>query len=84
MRFPIYLIFGTIAAFPHTSATALGAYGAGKVASGHHDIVSILELALGFVVLVLLAQRIRVRRSAALGELPGAGDTQAVPVTRAG
>jgi membrane protein DedA with SNARE-associated domain len=73
MRFPIYLIFGTIAAFLHASATALGAYGAGKVASGHHDIVSILELALGLVVLALIVQRFRPRRRAAHGEPPGAG-----------
>jgi membrane protein DedA with SNARE-associated domain len=59
MRFLIYLIFGTIAAFLHASATAVGAYGAGKVASGHHDIASILELALGLVALVLLVQRFR-------------------------
>jgi membrane protein DedA with SNARE-associated domain len=72
MRFPIYLIFGTIAAFLHGFATALGAYGAGKVASGHHDIASILELALGLVVLALLVQRLRLRRHAADREAPGA------------
>jgi hypothetical protein len=35
-RFPIFLIPGTIAAFRRASATALGTYDAGKVASGHH------------------------------------------------
>jgi membrane protein DedA with SNARE-associated domain len=84
MRFPIYLIFGTIAAFLHASATAVGAYGAGKVASGHHDIVSILELMLGLVVLVLLVHRIPVQQRAAHGEPPRAGGTQAGPVTEAG
>ena len=78
MRFPIYLIFGTIAAFLHASATALGAYGAGKVSSGHNDIVSILELALGVVVLALIAQRFRLRRRAADGELPGASGSERV------
>jgi hypothetical protein len=72
------------AAFLHASATALGAYGAGKVASGHDDIVSILELALGLVVLVLLFQRFRLRRRAVQGEPPGAGAAQAERVTGVG
>jgi hypothetical protein len=54
----------------------LGAHGAGKVASGHHDIASLLELALGLVVLVWLVQRLRLRRRAVHGEPPGAGAAQ--------
>jgi undecaprenyl-diphosphatase len=81
MSFPIFLIFGTIAAFAHASATALGAHGAGKVASGHHDIVSVLELALGLVVLVWLVQRLRLRRRSVQGEPPGAGAAQPERVT---
>jgi membrane protein DedA with SNARE-associated domain len=84
MRFPIFLIFGTIAAFLHGFTTALGAYGAGKVASGHHDIVSILELVLGLVVLVLLVQRLRLRRRAAHGEPAGVGGAQPERVTGIG
>jgi membrane protein DedA with SNARE-associated domain len=84
MRFLIYLIFGTIAAILHASATALGAYGAGKVASGHHDIVSILELALALVVLLLLVHRVRLRRRAAHGEPPGAGPARRERVTGVG
>jgi membrane protein DedA with SNARE-associated domain len=84
MRFAIYLIFGTIAAFLHASATALGAYGAGKVASGHHDIVSVLELVLGLVVLAWLIQRVRLRRRAAHAPPPGAGGAQPEHVTGIG
>jgi membrane protein DedA with SNARE-associated domain len=84
MSFPIYLIFGTIAAFLHASATAVGAYGAGKVASGHHDTVSILELALGLVVLVWLVQRFRLRRNAIRAEPPGAGPAQPERLTGVG
>jgi membrane protein DedA with SNARE-associated domain len=82
MRFAIYLIFGTIAAFLHASATALGAYGAGKVVSGHHDIVSVFELTLGLVLLAWLIQRVRLRRRAAHGEPPGAGGARPEYVTR--
>jgi membrane protein DedA with SNARE-associated domain len=84
MRFAIFLIFGTIAAFLHAAGTAVGAYGAGKVASGRHDVVSILEFALGLVVLVLLVQRLRLRRRAAHGEPPGAGAGQPERVTGVG
>jgi hypothetical protein len=59
----------------------LGAYGAGKVASGHHDVVSILELALGLAVLALLVQRWRLRRRAARGEPLAAGGAQPGRVT---
>jgi membrane protein DedA with SNARE-associated domain len=84
MRFPIFLIFGTIAALLHASATALGAYGAGKVASGRHDIASILELALGLVVLVWLLQRFRLRLRGTHGAPPGAGAAQPERVTGVG
>jgi membrane protein DedA with SNARE-associated domain len=84
MRFLIYLIFGTIAAILHASATALGAYGAGKVASGRQDIVSILDLALALVVLLLLVQRFRLRRRAAHGTPPGAGAVRRERVTGVG
>jgi membrane protein DedA with SNARE-associated domain len=84
MRFAAFLIFGTIAAFLHVSVTAVGAYGAGKVASGRHDIVSILELALGLLALVWLVQRFRLRRRAVYGEPPYAGAAQPERVTGVG
>jgi hypothetical protein len=62
----------------------LGVYGAGKVASGHHDIISILELVLGLVVLALLVQRLRLRRRAAHGGSRGAGGAPAKRVTGEG
>jgi membrane protein DedA with SNARE-associated domain len=72
MRFLAYFVFGSIAAFLHASATAVGAYGAGKVVSGHHDVVSILELALGVVVLALIVRRVLLRRRAAHRGTPDA------------
>jgi membrane protein DedA with SNARE-associated domain len=73
MSIVMFLIFGTIAAVAHMFATAVPAYGAGKVASGHHDIVSILELACGLALIALIAWRARVRRRAAHDESAAAG-----------
>ena len=64
MSFVLFLIFGTIAAFVHQFATAVPAYGAGKVASGHHDIVSFLELAAGVILVALIILRVSARRRA--------------------
>jgi membrane-associated protein len=58
MRFAMFLIFNTIAAVVYQFATALPAYGAGKVISGHSDTESLFELAAGVVLAVLVFWRI--------------------------
>jgi membrane protein DedA with SNARE-associated domain len=78
MSFIVFLIFGTIAAIAHQFATAVPAYGAGKVASGHTDTVSILELASVVVLIGLIVWRVQVWRHRSGNEHGGAGETTAV------
>ena len=54
MRFVMFLIFNTMAAVIYQFATALPAYGAAKVISGHTDTESLVELAAVGVVLVVV------------------------------
>ena len=58
MRFVKFLIFNTMAAVIYQFATALPAYGAAKVISGHSDPESVFELAVGVVLLVLVFWRV--------------------------
>jgi membrane protein DedA with SNARE-associated domain len=73
MTFAMFLIFNSIAAVTYQFATALPAYGAGKVVSGHAGTTSIIELAAGVGLLVFIALRLaRRRRRARGGESAGA------------
>ena len=58
MRFVMFLLFNTMAAVIYQFATALPAYGAAKVVSGHSDTESIFELAVGVVLVVLIFWRV--------------------------
>lgn len=58
MRFVMFLLFNTMAAVIYQFATALPAYGAANVISGHTDTESLFELAVGVVLVVLIFWRI--------------------------
>ena len=58
MRFVMFLIFNTMAAVIYQFATALPAYGAAKVISGHNDSETLAELAVGVVLVVLVFWRV--------------------------
>ncbi len=58
MRFVMFLIFNTMAAVIYQFATALPAYGAAKVISGHTDTESLVELSVGVVLVVLIFWRV--------------------------
>ena len=58
MRFVMFLIFNTMAAVIYQFATALPAYGAAKVISGHSNTESVFELAAGIVLVVLIFWRV--------------------------
>ena len=62
MRFVMFLIFNTIAAVVYQFATALPAYGAAKVLSGHSDTETLAELAVGVVLVVLVFWRVLLPR----------------------
>ena len=58
MRFLMFLIFNTMAAVIYQFATALPAYGAATLISGHTEASNIVDLAVGVVLLVLIFWRI--------------------------
>jgi membrane protein DedA with SNARE-associated domain len=62
MLFAMFLIFNTIAAVGYQFATALPAYGAGKIVSGNADVPSVLYVLFGLVVLTFIGLRLRRRR----------------------
>ena len=69
MALVMFLIFNTMAAVIYQFATALPAYGAGKVVSGHSGGVSVAELAVGVGLIAVIAWRLIRRRGA--GTDPG-------------
>lgn len=62
MVFLIFLTFNTIAAVLYQFATALPAYGAGKVVSGHASAGNAIELAAGLALACLIGLRLGRRR----------------------
>jgi membrane protein DedA with SNARE-associated domain len=58
MRFAMFLIFNTIAAVIYQFATALPAYGAATLISGHTETSNVVDLAVGVVLVVLIFWRI--------------------------
>jgi membrane protein DedA with SNARE-associated domain len=66
MAFVMVLIFNTTAAVIYQFATALPAYGAGKVLSGHSGGVSIAELAAGVGLVAVIGWRLIRRRRAGI------------------
>jgi LPXTG-motif cell wall-anchored protein len=62
MTFVMFLIFNTIAAITYQFATALPAYGAGKIISGHADAKSVVALAIGLGLLVVIGLLLARRR----------------------
>jgi membrane protein DedA with SNARE-associated domain len=58
MRFLMFVIFNTIAAVIYQFATALPAYGAATLISGHTQTSNIADLAVGAVLVVLIFWRI--------------------------
>jgi membrane protein DedA with SNARE-associated domain len=74
MAFAMFLIFNTIAAVTYQFATALPAYGAGKIVSGHADAESVVALAVGLGVVVVIGWWLlrRHRRQSRTDELPRA------------
>jgi membrane protein DedA with SNARE-associated domain len=62
MLFAMFLIFNTIAAVGYQFATALPAYGAGKIVSGNGDVPSVLYVLFGLIVLTFIGLRLRRRR----------------------
>jgi len=54
----MFLIFNTMAAVIYQFATALPAYGAATLISGHTEASNIVDLAVGVVLLVLIFWRI--------------------------
>lgn len=58
MRFVTFVICETMAAVMYQFATALSAYGAAKVISGHVDTESLIELAVGVVLVVVIFWRV--------------------------
>jgi membrane-associated protein len=58
MRFRMFLIFNTIAAVVYQFATALPAYGAATLISGHTGTSNIADLAVGGALLVLIFWRV--------------------------
>ncbi len=78
MRFVMFVLFNTMAAVIYQFATALPAYGAAKVLSGHSDTESVVELAAGVVLVVLIFWRVVLprRRSHAHADRPApSGET---------
>jgi LPXTG-motif cell wall-anchored protein len=73
----MFLIFNTIAAVTYQFATALPAYGAGKIVSGHADAKSIAALAVGLGLVVAIGWLLlRRRRQSQTNELLGAQTPQ--------
>lgn len=58
MRFLTFVICETMSAVMYQFATALSVYGAAKVISGHVDTESLIELAAGVVLVVLIFWRV--------------------------
>jgi LPXTG-motif cell wall-anchored protein len=69
MSFAMFLVFNTIAAVTYQFATALPAYGAAKIVSGHPDAKSIVAVAVGLGLLVAIGWLLlRRRRRSRAGE----------------
>jgi membrane protein DedA with SNARE-associated domain len=58
MRFRVFLTFNTIAAVIYQFATALPAYGAASLISGHTETSNVLDLSVGVVLVVLIFWRV--------------------------
>jgi membrane protein DedA with SNARE-associated domain len=82
MTFLLFLVVNSIAAVAAEFATALPAYGASSVASGHRDAVSIVEALVGVALLALLGRVYARRRRRAGGHRAGPeGSRAAVAIT---
>lgn len=74
MRFRMFVIFNTIAAVIYQFATALPAYGAATLISGHTETSNVVDLAVGIVLVVLIFWRVVLpRRRSRRGDRRGAG-----------
>lgn len=58
MRFLIFVIFNSVAALIYQFATALPAYGAATLISGHTETGNVVSLAVGVVLVVLIFWRV--------------------------
>jgi membrane-associated protein len=83
MRFLMFLVFNTIAAVIYQFATALSAYGAATLISGHTETSNVVDLAVGVVLVVVIFWRIvlprRRSRRTTPGEHNGPGQPAAGP-----
>jgi membrane protein DedA with SNARE-associated domain len=70
MRFLMFVIFNTLAAVIYQFATALPAYGAATLISGHTETSNVVDLAIGVVLVVLIFWRIVLPRRRSRKALP--------------
>jgi membrane protein DedA with SNARE-associated domain len=79
MRFLTFLVFNTIAAVVYQFATALPAYGAAALISGHTKTSNDVDLAVGVVLVVLIFWRIVLPRRRSQRAQPGGCADGTVP-----
>jgi membrane protein DedA with SNARE-associated domain len=75
MRFLMFVIFNTMAAVIYQFATALPAYGAASLISGHTQTSNVVDLAVGAVLAVLIFWRLVLARRRARDAPPPGSDT---------
>lgn len=82
MKYSQFVVWNFLAGSAYVISVGFGVYGAGKVATGHHDAVSVGSLVVGVAVgatVFLLGRRYYRRRKARRGGLGGRGAAMPAP-----
>jgi membrane protein DedA with SNARE-associated domain len=79
MAFGAFLVFNSLAAILWVFGTALPAYGAGKLASGHGGVLNGIEVVVGVALIAVVGWRLARRRRRSRAAIPTSAQTRSAP-----